>query len=72
MKKSKKMNPYLKEAELMPCTYCKMTRRANNNISSMIDENNKRKEDNKNNISQKKMFGTEPKKTKTKKKSNYK
>ena len=58
-KTPKKMNPYiLKDAELMPCEWCKMTKKGHNNISSMIEENNKRKEDNKNNISQKKIFGS--------------
>lgn len=71
-KTAKKMNPYiLKDAELMPCEYCKMTKKGHNNISSMIEENNRRKEENKNNISQKKIFGNEPKKTKGKKKSSY-
>ena len=67
-KTPKKMNPYiLKDAELMPCEWCKYTRQGHNNISSMIEENNRRKEANKNNISQKKIFGSEPKKSKGKK-----
>ena len=60
----KKMNPYLKDAELKPCEWCKMTKKGHNNISSMIEENNRRKEQNKNNISQKKIFGNEPNKKK--------
>jgi hypothetical protein len=64
-KNAKKINPYiLKDAELMPCEYCKYTRKAHNNITSMIDDKNLKIKENKNNISQKQIFGTEPKKNK--------
>ncbi len=71
MKKSKKLNPYMKDAEMMPCEFCKLKKKSHNNITSMIDEKNLKIKENKNNISQKKMFGTESKKKKSKKKSNY-
>ena len=60
----KKMNPYLKDAELKPCEWCKMKKPSHNNITTMIEENNRRKEQNKNNISQKKIFGNEANKKK--------
>jgi len=64
-KNAKKLNPYiLKDAELMPCEYCKMTKKGHNNITSMIDDKNLKIKENKNNISQKKIFGTEPNKNK--------
>jgi len=64
-KKAKKMNPYLlKDAELKPCQWCKYTRQGHNNITSMIDDKNLKIKENKNNISQKQIFGTEPNKTK--------
>lgn len=57
-KKATKMNPYMKEGELNPCSYCKLTKRAHNNITSMIDEKELKVKNNKNNLSQKTMFGT--------------
>jgi len=63
----KKMNPYLKDAELKPCEWCKMVKPSHNNMTSMIDDKNLKIKENKNNISQKKIFGNEPKKTKGKK-----
>ena len=58
LNKAKPMNPFIKDAEKMPCTYCKLTKKANNNISSIIDDKNNKVKKNENNISQKKMFGT--------------
>ena len=56
-KKITAMNPYLKDAELKPCTYCKMTKKSNNNISSMIDDKNNKIKNNDNNLTQNQMFG---------------
>mgnify|MGYP003331063962 CR=1 FL=1 len=71
MKKDTKMNPYLKTAEMKPCEFCKLVKPAHNNITSMIDDKNLKVMKNKNNISTKKIFGSEPKKTKKNKKSKY-
>ena len=71
MKKDTKMNPYMKTAEMKPCEFCKMTRKGHNNITSMIDDKNLKVVQNKNNISTKKIFGSDPKKTKKNKKSKY-
>jgi hypothetical protein len=71
MKKDTKMNPYLKTAELKPCEFCKLTRKGHTNITSMIDDKNLKVVQNKNNISTKKIFGNDPKKTKKNKKSKY-
>jgi hypothetical protein len=57
-KKPKAMNPYIKDAEKIPCTYCKMVKPANNNISTMIDDKNIKIKNNKNNLSQKTIFGS--------------
>ena len=70
-KKMKKMNPYMKNAEMKPCEFCKLTRPAHNNITSIIDDKNLKVVQNKNNISTKKIFGSENKKTKKNKKSKY-
>jgi hypothetical protein len=71
MKKDTKMNPYMKTAEMKPCEFCKMTRKGHNNITSIIDDKNLKVVQNKNNISTKKIFGSETKKTKKNKKSKY-
>ncbi len=72
-KKETQMNPYMKDSELKPCTFCKLTKKSNNNISSMIDDEENKVKNNKNNLTQKQMFGKVPskKKTKGKKKSIY-
>ena len=73
-KKMKKMNPYMKNAEMKPCEYCKLVKPAHNNITSIIDDKNLKVMKNKNNISTKKIFGGDPKnnkKTKKNKKSKY-
>jgi len=72
-KNEKKMNPYMKNAEMKPCEFCKLTRPGHNNITSMIDDKNLKVMKNKNNISTKKIFGGENKKNKMKqnKKSKY-
>ena len=58
------MNPYMKDSELKPCTFCKLTKKANNNISSMIDDEENKVKNNKNNLTQKQMFGKVPSKGK--------
>ena len=70
-KNEKKMNPYMTSAEMKPCEFCKMTRKGHNNITSIIDDKNLKVVQNKNNISTKKIFGSENKKTKKNKKSKY-
>jgi len=64
------MNPYMKDSELKPCTFCKLTKKANNNISSMIDDKEKKVKNNDNNLTQKQMFGKVPSKKKVPKGSH--
>jgi len=67
-KAPKMMNPYIKGAEKVPCAYCMLNKPANNNFSAKMADILQKKEENKNNISQKAIFGTDNKK-KTKNKT---
>jgi len=58
----KMMNPYIKNAEMNPCVYCMLHKPANNNFTARISENLEKIENNKNNLSQKTIFGTDTKK----------
>tara|TARA_R110000803_G_scaffold17502_1_gene47133 strand:+ start:997 stop:1242 length:246 start_codon:yes stop_codon:yes gene_type:complete len=64
MPKTKQINPYLKDVEPLPCSYCMLNKKVHNNITSQMSDSIQRIKDNKNNISQKKMFGTSAKTTK--------
>lgn len=67
VKSKKQINPYIKDAEISPCTWCMMWKPAHNNISYQMSDSLRRKEENKNKISQKAIFGTADKKTFSKK-----
>jgi len=66
----KAMNPYINDAEKMPCAYCMLNKPANNNFSARMSDEIQRKKDNKDKISQKVIFGTSSKKTKVPKGSH--